>query len=74
MFDEALRRLGSAPALTAMIGDRYETDIVGASRAGLVSIAVTSGVYDASYFRTQNPAPDYVFGSVAEIAAALWKP
>ena len=55
-----------------MIGDRYETDIVGASRAGLVSIAVTSGVYDEKHFAAQEPPPDAVFSSVAAIAAALW--
>lgn len=72
MFDEALRRLGTEPSRTAMIGDRYETDIVGASQAGLVTIAVASGVYDAPFYAAQNPPPDAVFPSVAEVATALW--
>lgn len=72
MFDEALRRLGTTRERTAMIGDRYETDIVGASRAGLVTIAVTSGVYDHGHFESQTPPPDAIYPSIAEIAAALW--
>lgn len=71
MFDTALERLGTAAARTAMIGDRYETDILGASRAGLVTIAVTSGVHDEAYLRGQNPPPDFLFPSVAEIHRAL---
>lgn len=71
IFAAALQRLGTTAGLTAMIGDRYETDIAGAARAGLVTIAVTSGVYDDAYFRRQTPPPDFVFPSVAEIHLAL---
>jgi len=72
MFDDALQRLETPAERTAMIGDRYETDILGASRAGLVTIAVTSGVYDQAFFQAQNPPPHAIFPSVAEIARDLW--
>jgi 4-nitrophenyl phosphatase len=71
MFDDALQRLGTPRERTAMIGDRYETDILGASRAGLVTLAVTSGVYERAYFEAQNPVPDGIFASVAEIGRIL---
>ena len=70
-FAAALEQLGTPKARTAMIGDRYETDILGAARAGLVTIAVTSGVYDDAYFHRQSPPPDFVFPSVAAIHHAL---
>ncbi len=44
MFEYALGVLGAAPAATLMIGDRAETDIWGAKRAGLSSALVLSGV------------------------------
>jgi len=71
MFETALRLAGTEAARTAMIGDRYETDILGGKRAGLVTIAVTTGVHNEAHFRRQDPAPDFIFASVAEIHRAL---
>ena len=71
MFETALQRLGTSPARTAMIGDRYETDILGGQRAGLVTIAVTTGVHDEDHFRRQHPAPDFIFASVADVHRAI---
>ncbi len=44
MFDESLAILGTAPAETLMIGDRYDTDIVGAKQAGLQTVLVLTGI------------------------------
>jgi len=71
MFETALHRVGTEPARTAMIGDRYETDILGGQRAGLVTIAVTTGVHDENHFRRQIPPPDFIYASVAEIHHAI---
>jgi 4-nitrophenyl phosphatase len=71
MFAEALRRLGTPSGATAMVGDRHETDIVGGARAGLVTIAVTTGVHSEDVFRAADPSPDYVFPSVSELRLAL---
>jgi len=38
LFAHACERLGSSPAATAMVGDRYERDIAGAAEAGLFTI------------------------------------
>ena len=43
MFNLAMAQMGAKPETTAMIGDRLETDILGAQRAGLTSIFVLSG-------------------------------
>lgn len=71
MFEHGLRLLGTPAEATAMVGDRHETDIVGGARAGLVTIAVTSGVHSEDVFRTADPRPDYIFPSVTELRAAL---
>ncbi|MFQ5601131.1 MAG: HAD-IIA family hydrolase [Candidatus Krumholzibacteriia bacterium] len=71
MFEQALELLGSARERTAMIGDRHETDIVGAARVGLVTIAVTTGAGSTEELRRLEPPPDFVFPSVLEIHQAL---
>jgi 4-nitrophenyl phosphatase len=71
MFDEALRRLGTPAALTGMLGDRYETDIVGGKRAGFTTVAVATGVTRPEDFRRADLPPDWLFQSVVELRAAL---
>ena len=43
IFEAALAAMGADPAHTACLGDRLDTDILGAQRAGLHSILVLSG-------------------------------
>lgn len=71
MFQQGLRILGTPAELTGMVGDRYETDILGAQRVGMATIAVTTGVDAEATFRAATPPPDHVFPSVAELRAAL---
>ena len=71
MFEQGLERLGTPPGRTAMIGDRYETDIVGAQRAGLVTIAVATGVAGADWLRSQDPPPDYVLPALLDVYRQL---
>ena len=71
MFEQALRILDTPPGFTAMLGDRYETDIVGGRRAGLVTVAVATGVSSLETLRKQAPPPDHIFPSVVELRAAL---
>jgi 4-nitrophenyl phosphatase len=71
IFQEALTRLGTPPAVTAMVGDRLYTDIVGARRAGLVAILVLSGETTLADLETATTQPDLIFPSVRELAQAL---
>lgn len=70
MFEEALRRLGATKANTAMVGDRFSTDIVGGQSAGLRTILVLSGVTGASE-EVGEPAPDFIFDDIAALGAAF---
>jgi 4-nitrophenyl phosphatase len=71
MFEQALHILGTPAAFTGMLGDRYETDIVGAKRVGYVTIAVAGGVTREDEFRRADPPPDHIYSSVVELRAAL---
>lgn len=45
LYELCAARLGTALASTLAIGDRLDTDIVGANRAGMPSLCVTTGVH-----------------------------
>lgn len=47
IFQAALERFGLDPAHTLMIGDRLDTDILGANRAGIASALVLTGIDSA---------------------------
>jgi 4-nitrophenyl phosphatase len=67
LFEVGLQRLGGLdPSEVAMIGDRLDTDIDGARRAGLTAILVLSGVTTRAEADAANPPPD---ASVADLAS-----
>jgi HAD superfamily hydrolase (TIGR01450 family) len=47
IFQVALERFGVAPERTLMVGDRLDTDVLGANRAGLLSALVLTGIDSA---------------------------
>jgi 4-nitrophenyl phosphatase len=71
LFAMALAQLGHPANQTAMLGDRAETDILGAQRAGLKTILVTTGVDTADSARAKGIEPDAVVGGLAELVD-LW--
>lgn len=72
MYEEALHRMGAAPETTAMIGDRIDTDIAGASRAGLRTILTLSGITTEKDLETSAIKPDLVCDHLADLLAQ-WK-
>jgi 4-nitrophenyl phosphatase len=67
LYQTALRRLGAEPSTTAVLGDRLETDILGAQRLGLYTLLVLSGVTDRQHLASSEIQPDLVFEDVAEL-------
>ncbi len=67
IFLEALDRLGTAPEKTAMIGDRVETDIVGAQNTGLLSVFLTGGVSGEEGLKRLDTPPDFVFRYLGDL-------
>ncbi len=71
LFRQALQRLGTRPEETLGIGDRIETDVVGARRAGIASALVMTGVTRPEALAGSATRPDFVFQGLRDLAAAL---
>jgi 4-nitrophenyl phosphatase len=71
MYQLALARLGADLGTTAAIGDRVETDILGAVRAGIRSILVLSGVSTRAQLAGLDYQPTWVMQDIREITQAL---
>ncbi|MCB8985649.1 MAG: HAD-IIA family hydrolase [Ardenticatenaceae bacterium] len=71
MFRQAMRRMGGTPDNTAMVGDRLNTDILGAKNAGLQAILVLSGISTREDMAAQGIEPDFIFADIGEITAVL---
>ncbi len=71
MMLQAMQRLGSTPADTAVLGDRLNTDILGGQNAGLTALLVMSGVTTPEILMSSPIQPDYVFDDIRAVAAGL---
>ena len=71
MYKMALERLGTTPATSLVVGDRLETDILGAQNAGCLSALVLSGVTSTEAARKWQPAPDIVSGNLTSLLDEL---
>ncbi|RZS57690.1 HAD superfamily hydrolase (TIGR01450 family) [Microcella putealis] len=67
IYDEALERFGSTNPLA--IGDRLDTDIAGANRAGLTSALVLTGIDQAKQVLAATPEqrPAYILRDLREL-------
>jgi len=65
MFDIAVEIAGTSNAL--VIGDRLDTDIVGAKSAGLDSLLVLTGVTKPDDLKKSDVKPNYVLNSLIDI-------
>jgi 4-nitrophenyl phosphatase len=72
MYEEALRRMNATPETTAMIGDRLDTDIAGASRADLTTVLVLSGISTEEDVAASSVRPDLVCADTEELVRR-WK-
>ena len=71
MIIMGMQKLGASPRAAAMVGDRTYTDMQMAYNAGITSVLVLSGETKEEDIEHLDRKPDYVFGSVAELHAAL---
>jgi HAD superfamily hydrolase (TIGR01450 family) len=60
MYQVALHRLNTSPAETLVVGDRLETDIVGAQKLGCRTGLVLSGATNKEQASQWKPAPDII--------------
>jgi len=71
LFRAALARLGTPAELTAVVGDRLETDILGGHNVGLRTILVLTGVTSASQLSGTRLRPDWTFDDLPALCRAL---
>jgi 4-nitrophenyl phosphatase len=72
LMEQAMLRMGAMPETTAAIGDRPETDILSAQRAGLLSILALSGATDMARLATLRGMllrePDLIVDDIRALA------
>lgn len=69
IFQVATERFGSAPTETLMIGDRLDTDVLGANRAGMLSALVLTGIDSAKTLLASDAGmrPTYVLEDLRDL-------
>ena len=67
LYETALKRMQAVPAQTLVLGDRLETDILGAVRLNLKSALVLSGVTTREQLAASDYQPDWVFDDVTDL-------
>lgn len=73
IFEAALNHFKAAPETTAMLGDRMETDILGAQQLGIGTILVLTGVTQTDDLPRFDYAPDVVLDDISVLADELEK-
>lgn len=71
MYQQAMIRLGTNKENTIALGDRLETDILGAKRAGISSIMVLTGISKESDLDLVDYRPEWIFAGLPELILAL---
>ncbi len=71
LYQQALKILGTNEANTVAIGDRLNTDILGAVNAGMRSIMVLTGVSSEQDIETVDYKPTWVLDDLEQVTEAL---
>ena len=71
MYQQAMALLETKPEETVAIGDRLETDILGAVRTNINSIMVLTGISSAEDLETSDYKPTWVMQDIIEITETL---
>jgi 4-nitrophenyl phosphatase len=71
LMEQAIVRMGAAKETTAAIGDRPETDILSAQRAGILAILTLAGATDRERLATFDIHPDIILQDITELVS-VW--
>ena len=67
LYEMSLKRMKAVPEQTLVLGDRLETDILGAVRLNLKSAMVLSGVTQREELTHSDYQPDWVFDDISDV-------
>ncbi|MDD5276817.1 MAG: HAD-IIA family hydrolase [Methylovulum sp.] len=71
IYQQAMALLGTDTSATIAIGDRLETDILGAVRTGIRSLMVLTGVSTEEDLKTSDYQPTWVMPDIRAVTQAL---
>ncbi len=71
IFEKAISYLGVLPQDILMVGDRLDTDILGAQKMGMKTVLVTSGIHQKEDISNSCAKPDWVMSGIAELTENL---
>lgn len=71
MYEQSMKLLNGTKEDTFMLGDRINTDIMGANKAGLQSIMVLSGISTREEAEASDSPPTYIIDDIAALTQAL---
>jgi len=71
IYQQALGLLGISPDETVALGDRLETDILGAVRTGIRSIMVLTGISSVADLQDSDYQPTWVMDDIRAVTKAL---
>lgn len=71
MYQQAMAKLGSTLEETVAIGDKLETDILGAVRTGIRSLMVLTGVSTEADLKVSDYQPTWVMPDITAVTQAL---
>jgi 4-nitrophenyl phosphatase len=71
IYQQALSLLGVSPEETVALGDRLETDILGAVRTGIRSIMVLTGISSEADLQDSDYQPTWVMADICAVTKAL---
>jgi 4-nitrophenyl phosphatase len=71
LFEQALRQIGLQAEQILMLGDRLETDILGAQRAGIATALLLTGVTSAPEARLSEIKPDFIFEDLSSLTREI---
>ena len=71
IFQAALKEFDAKPEETLMVGDRLETDILGASNLGIRTAAVLTGVTSREEISRSEIKLDFIYEDISQLHQAL---